>query len=110
MGNFNQQLTSTGLSTLSFVVPVAGIYTLQGSLTAPEISGGDLANSQVVVTVSQTPSGGGATTRYTGPAGASGFKLKLNCAAIDSISIVYSSAASVDTAQLNVIKSVISFG
>lgn len=110
MGNFNQQLVSTGLSTVSFTVPLAGVYTLQGTLTGPEISGGATANTGVVVTVSQTPTGGSPTTMYTGPAGASGYKVVLNCAALDSISIVFSSSASIDSSALNLIKSVISFG
>lgn len=105
MGNFNQQLTSTGLTTVSFTVPVAGVYTFQGTLSAPEISGGASASSQVVVVLKQ-----GATTLYTGPAGASGFKIVVNCAALDVMSIIYSSSAAVDTAALNLIKSVISFG
>jgi hypothetical protein len=108
MANFNQNFTSAGLSTLSFSVPLAGIYPMSGKILLPSIVDGGGA-SACVTTVSQTPLSGSPSVIYTGPAGAEGFALVVNCAAQDTMTVVFSSAAAPDQG-LNVIKASISFG
>jgi hypothetical protein len=108
MAAFNQNFTSTGLSTLTFSVPLAGIYPLKGKISLPTIVDGGGASS-VVTTITQTPLSGSPTTVYTGPAGAEGFYCTLSCAVQDSIAVTFSSSAAADQ-PINVIKAVISFG
>ena len=106
---FNVNSTFTGLTTMTIGIPTAGPYTAKGSLELPTIDEGASANSQVVVTITQTPSGGGPTTIYTGLAGARGFAVTVNAAALDAIAITTSSAAAVDQG-LNIIKTTASVG
>jgi hypothetical protein len=82
---------------------------VKGTLSLPTIGEGTPTDSQVVVTITQTPSGGGPTTIYTGMAGAEGFGVLANCAALDVIAITMSSSALVDQG-INVIKTTISIG
>lgn len=103
MANFSQSQTVSGLGTTTINIPSAGRYGIDGKITAPHIPSGDSSNSSVVVTISQT----GAGTIYTGAAGLQGFHINPFCAASDVITIVLSSAATVDN-QLNVIKTTIS--
>jgi len=81
----------TGLGSFSGSVPVAGTYQVIGRLDLPTVSKGNIANSQVVTTVSQN-----GTLMYTGLAGAEGFDLTLVCAAGDVIQVTTSSSAAVD--------------
>lgn len=106
---FSMNLTVGGLITQLIGVPIAGMYCLSGKLTLPTITEGSSANSQCVVTITQTPHLGSPTTIYTGLAGAEGFGLTVNAAALDIISVTMSSSASVDTAP-NAIKTTISIG
>lgn len=105
MATFSQNFTSTGLTTLTFSVPVAGVFPMDVKLTCPEISGGASANSQVVTTIKQN-----GTTRYTSNAGDTGSHIILNCAAFDVITMQLSSSAAVDTAAFNLIKAIVAFG
>lgn len=104
MPNFAQELTFTGLGTLSVIVPVADLYFFKGKMTIPELSTGSSAPSQLVVTINKNGS-----PVYTGQAGAEGFYVTLQLAALDLIAIVFSSAAAVDQ-PINVIKAVIAYG
>jgi len=106
---FNLNATFQGLNTLLVGVPTAGPYKCAGSLTLPNIQEGDPSDSQCVVTITQTPSGGGPTTIYTGLPGAMGFAVTVNAAALDSIAITLSSSATIDQG-LNVIKCTASIG
>jgi hypothetical protein len=106
---FNLNATVSGLTTISVGIPAAGPTPVRGTLTLPGIQKGDAANSQVVVTVTQTPNMGSPTTIYTGMAGAEGFGFLANCAALDTLAITMSSAALVDQG-LNVVKTTISVG
>lgn len=101
---FNQNLSFVGLGTLSITVPLAGAYFVDGKISLPTLSKGDVAPSAVLVTVNQNGS-----PVYTGQAGAEGFYTTLSCAASDVIAMVFSSAAAVDQG-LNVIKSTVSIG
>lgn len=106
---FNVNMTVTGLTTVSIGIPVAAETPISGKLSLPTLTTGATATSQCVVTITQTPNGGGPTTIYTGQAGAEGFALIANCAALDTIAITTSSSAPVDQ-QLNSIKTTISVG
>jgi len=97
-------MVMSGLGSFSDSVQTAGTYQVQGSLTLPGISKGDVANSQVVTVVQQNGS-----TRYTGLAGAEGFNITLVCAAGDVIGIILSSSAAVDQG-INVVKATIAIG
>lgn len=99
---FNQTTESTGLSTTTFIAPTAGTYTVTGKLSLPMITGGG-PGSQVVVTVNQNGS-----PVSVGLPGAEGIKAELNCAALDSITVVLSSSLASDS-LLNVIKAAIGF-
>ncbi len=100
---FNQNIESTGLSTISTTVPYAGPYFVKGMITLPTLVDGGGASS-LVVTVNQNGS-----PVYTGSAGAEGFYTNISCAAFDVIAVVFSSSASVD-ALSNALQSVISIG
>ena len=100
---FNQNFTSTGLNTTTFSVPTAGVYPMSGKIQLPTVIGGGGA-SAVVATITQNSS-----TIYTGPAGAEGFGLTVNCAAGDVIAVALTSAADPDQG-LNAVKAVIAFG
>jgi hypothetical protein len=100
---FNQNIESTGLTTISTTVPYAGTYFVKGKLTIPTIVDGAGASS-LIVTITQN-----GTTVYTGLSGAEGFYKNLLCAAFDVIAITLSSVAPVDAA-LNAVKAVYSIG
>lgn len=96
-------LVFQGLGTLTLTAPTAGPYFVEGQSTLPTLSNGGGASALVVtVNVNGSP-------KYVGAAGASGFKARLDCAALDVITVVFSSAAAVD-AQKNVIKTAVSWG
>lgn len=99
---FNQNTETTGLSTTTFTAPTAGTYTVTGKLTLPMITAGG-PGSQVVCTVNQNGS-----PVYVGLAGAEGLRAELNCAALDSITIVLSSNLASDS-LINVIKACLGF-
>ena len=56
--------TFQGLTTFNIGIPVAGAYYLSGKLQLPTTTEGAPANSQVVVTITQTPAScaGGASS------------------------------------------------
>lgn len=105
---FTLNSTISGLITYSVTVPAAGSYPINGKLELPNIDQGQAANSAVVVTIVQNPSGSN-TTIYTGAAGSRGFQLVANCSANDVLAITLSSAAAVDQ-PINAIKTSIAIG
>lgn len=98
MANFNQNLVFTGLGNVSVTVPSAGPYVVDGHMSIPNPTMGGKSSSLLVV-VNQNGS-----PIYTGQAGAEGFRATMNCAALDVIQFVFSSAAA-DDQPINVIKS-----
>jgi hypothetical protein len=104
MAQVGINMVFTGLGSVSGSVPQAGTYMVIGRLDLPTVSKGDIANSQVVTTVSQN-----GTLMYTGLPGAEGFDLTLVCAAGDIILINTSSSAAVDQGA-NVFKVKVSIG
>jgi hypothetical protein len=100
---FQQNITTTGLTSTTTSIPTAGTYLVQGKLSLPTLVGGAGASS-VVTTVTQN-----STTLYTGLAGAEGFSCTANCAASDTITVAYTSAAAADLLP-NAVKTVISIG
>jgi len=106
---YNINSTVTGLTTYIFGVPATGEVLITGTLALPTIPEGEPGTSQVVVTITQTPSGGGPTTIFTGQPGAKGFTVKPYCNALDIITISLSSAAAVDQTP-NRIKMTVSIG
>lgn len=101
MSNYYVNLTSNGLTTVSTVVPAANTYAIDGkiSISTPSNSG-DKSALVVVINKNGSPV-------YTGTAGSEGFYTTVACAASDTITIVFSSAAAADQG-LNKIKSTIS--
>lgn len=97
-------LTLVGLSTLTTHANTTGPHVIFGKITCPQLAQGSSAPSQVVVTVNQNGS-----PIYTGTAGAEGFKQQMLCTSGDTITVVTSSTAAVDTTSLNGIKAVIGF-
>lgn len=97
---FNQNFVFNGIGTQSLIVVDAGLYSVEGKSDIPTLVNGGGASS-LVVTVNQNGS-----PKYTGSAGANGFKTNLLCAANDTIAVVYSSSAAADTAY-NAIKSTV---
>jgi hypothetical protein len=106
---FSLNTTVVGLITQLIGIPTANMYYLKGTLTLPDISKGNTANSQVVVTITQTPHGGSPTTIYTGLPGAEGFGIEINAAALDIFAVTMSSSATVDQG-LQAVKTTISVG
>ena len=101
--NFTSNATYTGLGTFSIGVPNADQYQISGTLRLPGIPKGDATASSVVVVVKQN-----STTLYTGTAGAAGFgNIIANCAAGDTISVITSSAATVDQ-PINAVQTTVS--
>ena len=105
MANFNQNLEFCGLGTLSFTIPVAGPYFVEGHMSIPALSKGDTGASALLVVCNLN----GGAAFYTGLAGAEGFKADFTGAVGDVLNMVFSSSAAVDQ-PLNVIKSQISLG
>jgi hypothetical protein len=95
---FNQSGSFAGLGTYAVIVPDAGPYSVQGTITAPDLNAGDASPTAVQALVKVNSS-----TKYTGIAGALGFKADVVCAAGDTINVVLQSAADIDQG-LNVIK------
>lgn len=103
MANIYQNFQWTGLGTLSYTIPEASSYFIQGSITLPTPSNGQ-GLSSLVVTVSKNGS-----PFYTGQASSMGFRTTNNFAVNDVVTVVFSSAASVDQG-LNNIRSTIVIG
>lgn len=104
MATYSQNFTSVGLTTLTFSVPVAGLYTCKGQLSLPTLTAGGGASS-VVVTVHQN-----GTLLYTGAAGASGFsQAGIECAVNDTITVTMASSAAPDEV-INAVRADIQFG
>lgn len=104
MANYAQNLVFNGIGTLTIVMPVAGPCFIEGKLSLPSLNAGSSGPSSVVVTVNQNGS-----PIYSGPAGAEGFKVDFTAALSDSMTVVTSSSAAVDTA-LNAVKMTVSVG
>lgn len=99
---YNQNLTNVGLNTLTTSVPTAGPYSIKGKLTLPTYTDdGSTGTSAVVTTVNQNGS-----PIYTGLAGAEGFYTTFLAAAGDTITVVFTSSATVDQAP-NAVKATI---
>ncbi len=103
MAQFNQTLVWTGLGTQTLTVPTAGPYFFDGKITLSTLTSSGQVSS-LVVTINQN-----GTPVYTGVAGAQGFHTDITCAAGDTITIVFSSAATADQ-PINAIKCVIGWG
>lgn len=106
----SQNISYSGLGTVTYVAIANGIVNFQGTLTLPTLVG-DISqpvppssvpavgsapvyqspSSQVVVTVNKNGS-----PVYTGKAGANGFQTSLLCAITDVITVVLSSSAACD--------------
>ncbi len=97
MANFNQNLVSTGLTTISTSVPEDGHYKMDGKISLPSIVNGG-GPSEVVCVINQQGS-----PIYTGTAGADGFGIEVDASAGDVFDFVLSSSAAADQ-PLNVIK------
>lgn len=99
----NQNLSFAGLGTFTTILPIAGPYFFEGKLSLPTLTTAGV-QSACVVTVNQNGS-----AKYTGTAGAEGFKVDLLCAANDTVTIVLSSAAAIDQLP-NMVKATIAIG
>lgn len=101
--NYSQNLVFSGLGTVSFTVPTAGAYFLDGKISLPTlVNGGGVSACLCVINQNGSPV-------YTGIAGAEGFYKVVSCAANDLIAIVLSSSAPADQ-LLNVIKTTVAVG
>lgn len=104
--DFIARQTLNGLGTFSLFTapstPATGLYFVDGQLTLPDLTNGDTANSQCLVTIKVDGVGA-----YTGTPGDTGFQTKLSLDAGDAVTVVLSSSAAVDQ-KLNVIKGVVS--
>jgi hypothetical protein len=99
---YNQNFTNVGLNTLSFSLPTAGPYFVDGKLSLPtNTDDGAAGTSSCVVTVNQNGS-----PIYVGLPGAEGFHCTLLAAANDAITVVFSSANAIDQAP-NAVKATI---
>lgn len=103
MSQFNQNASFSGLNTFLTSAPNTDNYVMAGTVSLPGISKGDSTASTAVITVTQN-----SVTKYTGPAGAEGFKALLNCTAGDVIAVTLSSSATVD-ARMNRLRTTINF-
>ena len=106
---FNANIGFVGLQTQLIGIPTTGVYNLSAKLTLPEIPEGSSAASQVVITITQTPSGGSPSTIYTGMMSARGFSIPVYGNALDVLSVSLSSSATVDQG-LQSVKCVLSIG
>lgn len=96
---YNQNAVFNGLGTFTQNLPAAGNYFVEGKSSIPTIVGGGGA-SALVATVNLNGS-----PIYTGTAGAEGFgRVTFAAAALDALTIVFTSANAVDAA-LNAVKS-----
>lgn len=97
---FNQNEVFQGLGTLAIGVPEAGFYTVDVKSTIPTlVDGGGV--SGLTITIKN-----GVTTKYSGAAGNQGAWTQFQCAAGDTINIVFASSNAVDS-SINAVKSVI---
>lgn len=103
---FNQNLTSTGLITLSLGVPETNVICfIEGNVTLPTLTDdGSTMPSDCVVTVKQN-----GTTIYTGLPGAQGFRTTFSGTFGDTITVAFTSDLTTDAAR-NAVKSTIQFG
>ena len=97
------ELVTTGLNTITIIVPTAGLWTFKGQLSLPTLTAGGVPSS-VVTTIKQN----GGSALLTSTAGASGFQLPIQCALADSITIAFTSSLPSD-ALLNVMKCAIQY-
>lgn len=96
---YNQNFTSTGLTTNTFSIPTAGPYSIRGKTTLPtNTDDGNTGTSACVTTINQNGS-----PIYTGLPGAEGFYTTFLAAAGDVMTVVFSSGATIDQ-PLNTIK------
>lgn len=98
-----QLLEFSGLGTLSYIVDVAGTYSVKSKSTLPTITSGGVPSSLVTtINLNGSPVTGG-----TSDAGAQGsYARGIVCALGDTLSVVYTSALASDAApNINVIKS-----
>jgi hypothetical protein len=98
MPDFGMNGAISGLTTTTLPVLAPGSYTVSGKLSVPKPSNGSISASQVIVTVNKN----GAPV-FTSKPGADGFETGLNYALNDVVTIVTSSAATVDQ-ELNAVK------
>jgi hypothetical protein len=105
MANFYGTQSINGLQTFAlFTAPAAGIYFVDAKLQLPQLVSDGLASAVVALVKN------GASTIYTGVAGASGFSIPaFTCALGDVITCVLSSAAACDNV-LNAVTGVVAFG
>jgi hypothetical protein len=103
---FNQNLTSTGLTTLTLSVPETdSLCFVEGNVTLPTLTDdGSAYPSDCIVTVKQN-----GTTIYTGLKGAQGFRVTFSGTLGDTILVIFSSDLTTDAA-LNAVKATIQFG
>ncbi len=103
MANFNQNAVFCGLGTFSLVVPEDGTYFVEGKSLLPTIvAGGGPSGLVTIVNLNGSPV-------YTGDAGADGFRAVVECAALDALDVVFSSAEDADQ-PLNAVKTTIAIG
>lgn len=104
MANASQTIQTNGLGTITYPVETAGNYFVESKSSIPTTSTGAPANSSLITVIKHN-----ATTLVTSTAGASGaYANEIVCAVGDTLSVVYTSANSIDTA-LNAVKSTIVF-
>lgn len=111
MANYSQNFAISGLETLTVVMPLAGLYKLEGKIKLPRLSQSDPTDpnylnypSAVVATIKQN-----GTTIFTTTAGSDGFSIPLLAALKDSITVQLSSSAGEDTV-LDAVSAVVSIG
>ncbi len=98
MSNYKQNLTFSGLGTITQVIPSTGTFAIDGKMTLPTIPAGEPATSNVAVVINKN-----GTPIYTGAAGARGFDVDAVCTASDTITIVLSSVStSAQTATITI--------
>lgn len=111
MANYSQSFAISGLETLTVVVPIAGLFKLEGKIKLPRLAQTDPSDpdyldypSSVVATIKQNGS-----TLMTTSAGSDGFSLPILCAASDSITVQLSSSNTADEVP-NAVSAVVSLG
>ena len=111
MSNYSQNFSISGLETLTVVMPLAGLYKLEGKIKLPRLSQSDPSDpnylsypSSVVATIKQN-----GTTIFTSSAGSDGFSIPLLAALKDSITVQLSSSSAQDEV-LDAVSCVVSIG
>ena len=92
-----------GLTSWTQGITIPGTYLVQGHLSIPRPAGGGM-QSAVVATISLN-----GTPKYVSPAGSDGFATRLECNALDTVSVALTSVNTSD-ALPNVIQGVVSIG